>query len=273
MIDRAEAEDILRDIGSRADSEIDLADAALVLASLDRSRVDLARYRNHLAELARDVGAALSAGRPLADALRETVAGRYDYHGDTLTYDDIQNANLIRVIDRRKGLPVALGILYLHAARAQGADAAGLNFPGHFLIRVDDDGNRRILDPFNDGMTRTAADLRDLLKATAGLDAELDPQHYDEVGNRDILIRLQNNIKTRHERAGRAEEALKIVDRMLLFAPERMGLWREAGVFNARLGNLAAAIEAFETIVEQADSDAARHDAAMIIQKLRHRLN
>lgn len=273
MTDSTDAEDILRDIGARADAEIDLADAALALAALDRPRVGLDRYRAHLDEIAQDVGVALSGGAPLADALRDTLVGKHGYQGDTLTYDDIQNANLIRVIDRRKGLPVALGILYLHAARAQGAEACGLNFPAHFLIRIDDDGDRQILDPFNDGCTRSAADLRDLLKATAGLDAELDPGHYEAVGNRDILIRLQNNIKTRHERAGRAEEALRIVDRMLLFAPAHMALWREAGVFNARLGNLAAAIEAFETIVEHADSDAVRHDAAMIIQKLRHRLN
>lgn len=273
MTDRTEAEGILRDIGSRDDGDIDLMEGALALAALDRPRVALARYRDHAAELARDTGAAMHDGDDVVEALCNAILRKHGYQGDSLTYDDIQNANLIRVIDRRKGLPVALGILFLHAARAQGVAAAGLNFPGHFLIRVDDAGARRIVDPFNDGQVRSAADLRDLLKAAAGLDAELDPEHYEAVGNRDILIRLQNNIKARHEKAGRAEEALRVVDRMLLFAPGRMALWREAGVYHARLGNLASAIEAFETIVERADADNVRHDAAVIIQKLRRRLN
>jgi hypothetical protein len=52
-----------------------------------------------------------------------------------------------------------------------------------------------------------------------------------------------------------------------------MALWREAGVIHARLGNLNSAIEAFEAIVERADIDATRHDAAAIIQKLKARLN
>ena len=273
MTPRTRAEDILREIGARPDDDIDLAAGALALAALDRPGVALDRYRDHIARLADDVGAAIATGDGLIAALNSVVLGRHGYHGDMLTYDDIQNANLMRVIDRKKGLPVALGILYLHAARAHGFAADGINFPGHFMIRTGEDGARLIIDPFNEGIERTAADLRELLKATAGLDAELTPAHYEAVGNRDILIRLQNNIKARHERAGRAEDALRVVDGMLLFAPEMMALWREAGVIHARLGNLGAAITAFETIVDRADTDAARHDAAAIVQKLKSRLN
>jgi regulator of sirC expression with transglutaminase-like and TPR domain len=75
-------------------------------------------------------------------ALTQVMAEEHGYNGDRQHYDDLQNANLIRVIDRRRGLPVALGILYLHAARAQGWRAAGINFPGHFLIAVEHDGER-----------------------------------------------------------------------------------------------------------------------------------
>jgi regulator of sirC expression with transglutaminase-like and TPR domain len=271
---RAKAEEILRDIGTRPDDDIDLAEGALALAALDRPGVGLDRYRDHTARLAADVGDVLAGGGvTLVEALNRVVLQSHGYHGDMLTYDDIQNANLMRVIDRKKGLPVALGILYLHAARAHGFAADGINFPGHFMIRTGEDGARLIIDPFNEGIERSAVDLRELLKATAGLEAELTPEHYAAVGNRDILVRLQNNIKARHERAGRPEDALRVVEGMLMFAPGMMPLWREAGVINARLGNLGAAIEAFQAIVEGADTDSARHDAAAIVQKLKSRLN
>jgi regulator of sirC expression with transglutaminase-like and TPR domain len=77
----------------------------------------------------------------------------------------------------------------------------------------------------------------------------------------------------RFEGAGRVEDALRVVEGMLLFAPNIMPLWREAGVFHTRLGNISAAIEAFETIVDRAGTDAARHDAAVAIYKLKTRLN
>ena len=124
------------------------------------------------------------------------IASAYGYRGDSETYDDLQNADLARVIERRKGLPVALSILYLHVARAQGWEAEGLAFPGHFLIRVEIDGARHVLDPFNDGLVR-AAELRALLQRVLGPQAELSPEHFDPVPDRDVLLRLENNVRLR----------------------------------------------------------------------------
>src|SRR5712692_4649195 len=115
----------LRELAAAASPILPIGEAALALASFERPRVPLARYRQHLATLARDVGRHSGAGGDLADratALNEIILLKYGYSGDELTYDDLQNANLIRVVDRRKGLPVPFGILYIHAARAQGWD-------------------------------------------------------------------------------------------------------------------------------------------------------
>ena len=68
---------------------------------------------------------------------RDLIDGRFGYEGDRLTYDDPQNADLMAVIDRRRGLPVALGILYIHAARAGGFAAQGLHTPEPFLLLLD----------------------------------------------------------------------------------------------------------------------------------------
>ena len=185
----------------------------------------------------------------------------------------MQNANLMRVVDRRKGLPVALGILYLHAARAQGWDSIGLAFPGHFLIRLSDGPERLILDPFHGGRICDAASLRELLKAMAGQDVELTPTHYAPVSDRDVLLRLQNNIKSRLLQAGRAEPALRIVQTMLLLAPDLAGLWHEAGMLNARLGNMRAATEALQEFIVRAPEGSARHQAAALLQQLKSKLN
>ncbi len=64
-----------------------------------------------------------------AGALAGLMTGRWRYPGDRDSYDDPANANLIRVIERRRGLPVALGVLWLHCARAAGWDAFGVDFP------------------------------------------------------------------------------------------------------------------------------------------------
>lgn len=269
---------ILRRAAAAADSKIDLAETALALAALDRPRVALDWYRRHLTQLAAEVGEA-EAAEPsdgvagAAAALAEVLARRYGYRGDSQTYEDLQNANLMRVIDRRKGLPVALGILYIHAARAQGWEMVGLNFPGHFLVRLERFGERSILDPFHGGLVRQPSDLRDVLKAVVGGEAELLPEHYAPVGNRDILLRLQNNLKLRFLRNQQIDRAVEVVEGMLLIAPNEPVLWRESGLLQARLGNLAGAIEALERFLTAVPDDRLKHQTAVLLQHLKGRLH
>ena len=244
MIERA-----LRAVGTLADEEIDLADAALLLGALDMPNVSLKRYRDHVERLAGDVSALARAGEPLERRRRHLNAVLYDAHGyagDAETYDAPENANLLQVIDRKVGLPVSLGILYIQAARAQGWVVDGLAFPGHFLVRMDEGDRRVIVDPFHWGQLLEADHLRGLLKQFRGADAELEPSHYAPVGNRAILLRLQNNIKSRALQASDGARGAAILERMLLIAPEAGGLWHELGMVRARLGTIKGAVEALE---------------------------
>jgi regulator of sirC expression with transglutaminase-like and TPR domain len=265
-----EAIGTLERIGALPDAAIDLAETALALAALDCPGVDYAHYRAHLADLARDVGAQDAVP---ADALRRVLSGAYGYHGDRDSYDDLDNANLIRVIDRRRGLPVALSILWLHAARAQGWRADGLNFPGHFLIRVGEGHDAVAIDPFNDGAVLDDDALSSLWRRVGGGGAKLSAAQCETVGNRGILLRLQNNIKLRLLQAKRTEAALAVLERMVLTAPEEPGLWRECAGLHEGLGNLRAAGSCLERVIALAGGEAARQSAAAELKAVRLRLN
>lgn len=276
----AAATALLRAIGQAPQPEIDIAAAALALAVLSRRDLDPGPYRQHLAAIARQVGAQ-SAGPTDTDdplhrqvaALNATLIDRFGYEGDRATYDDLDNADLARVIDRRRGLPVALGILWIHAARTQGWTIAGLAFPGHFLLRLGAGGASAILDPFDGGRIHDPASLRALLKATAGAEAELAAGHYATVSDREVLLRLENNIKLRLIRDGRLADAAGVLDRMLLFAPEQAPLWREAGLIHARLGNLRHAANALEAYLDLGTASDERRQVAQLLQEVKSRLN
>jgi regulator of sirC expression with transglutaminase-like and TPR domain len=179
----------------------------------------------------------------------------------------------MRVIDNRRGLPVVLGILYIHVARRLGWTMTGLDFPSRFLVRLEHDGRRLILDPADGGAALDPTALRALLKTVAGNDAELTPDHYRPAGNRAILYRMQNNIKVRLLKDTKLEEALKVIEAMALFAPAMPDLWREAGVINARLDNLRAAVAALEEYLRRSGGDPDRQKASALLQELRGRLN
>jgi len=273
--DRTSALAFLRSLARLGDGPWPIGEAALALASLDRPQVGLARYRDHLEALAREVAAGASDAAEAVEraaALSAVLAGAHGYRGDELTYDDLQNANLMRVIDRRKGLPVALGILYLHAGRAQGWDMAGLAFPGHFLLRLAGMGSVCILDPFRGGAVLSTPEMRTLLKSVAGEERELSAGCYAPVPDRDVLLRLQNNIKLRLLEAGRNEAALSVIESMLALAPERADIWREQGTVSASLGNLGDAIRALEASLTRERDSTRRFATAALLQELKTRL-
>jgi regulator of sirC expression with transglutaminase-like and TPR domain len=279
---RIEAE--IRAAGEAADDALDIGAIALAFAQADRPDIVRAPYEAHLAELADAARGALSGSRPelaadaelVATMLANLISGRFAYRGDTATYDDLQNADLMHVIDRRKGLPVALGILYLHVGRALGLDLVGLNFPGHFVLRLQIGTSATIIDPFNRGQTLSSADLLNLIRSIEGPDAKLLPESYAPVGTRDILLRLQNNILSRALRAGEHERAREVVTRMIWLAPRRAGLQFELGRLEVHAGHMSAAAIAFEKCRNMASGDGEMRIAGMAeeaLRRLKSRLN
>jgi len=200
------------------------------------------------------------------------IAGRYHYRGDGDTYDDPANANLIRVTERRQGLPVALGIIWLHAARAAGWGAHGVNFPAHFLLALDGP-TRVVLDVFTGGQPLDARDLRSLLKRVMGPKAELKPALLEPMSARDVLLRLQNNIKSRRMQAGDLEGALGCTQDMLRIAPEEASLWRDCAMINQRMDRVGAALKCLETFLSMVPQGDAAVRARAAMDELRTRLN
>ncbi len=120
----------LRGLCAGDGERIDLLEAGFLLSVLGRGEsIDLAPFRQQVTSMATDLADLVHRRGATPEALAEVIARSYAYRGDSETYDDLQNADLVRVIERRKGLPVALSILYMHVARAQGWTAEGLAFP------------------------------------------------------------------------------------------------------------------------------------------------
>jgi regulator of sirC expression with transglutaminase-like and TPR domain len=264
--------DYLRAVGEAGEaSRLDIARIALMLSALDHIGRGVESYEAHLEEIA---DAARSEARLSvhaedgARALAALMVGRFGYDGDRSSYDDPQNADMMAVIDRRRGLPVALGILYIHAARAAGFDAYGLNSPHHFLLRVSLRGHDVLLDPFNGG-------------------AALDPERLggppamgaatsiaDAVSDIDVLLRLQNNLKLRALNVGERVRALEIAKRVVLIAPKKAELWMDLARLNEAAGALGAARNAYEACLTLAKPDRGLHnEAALSLQALKRRLN
>jgi regulator of sirC expression with transglutaminase-like and TPR domain len=267
--------EFLRQLGEAGDGPHDIARAALMLSALDHSGRPIEPYEKHpadIAEAARGEARHAMHAELAARALSTLMVGRYGYDGDRLSYDDPQNADLMAVIDRRRGLPVALGILYLHAARAAGFEAMGLNYPGHFLLSISIRGHEALIDPFNGG----AALDRERLGAPPAMGAHLPEgaQFAESVSDIDVLLRLTNNLKLRALNNGERVRALEISKRMVLIAPRRPELWMDLARLNEASGALGGAQRAYEACLSLVPSGQALHnEAALSLHALKRRLN
>lgn len=262
----------LAGLAGMEDGAIGLAETAFALAGLHRPAAcieDYLGYRDDLACQLAGCGAGACGER--AEALAEILAGRHRFRGDDRDDEDVANANLMWVVDHRRGVAGALGLLALDVARAAGWPADGLSMPGRFMIRLHDgEGGRIIVDPFERCRVVEPPGLRALVKAATGQD--LEPSHFIAAGNRDILVRLQNDVKLRLLRCGLVAEALEVTEAVLLFAPDCDSLWRECGLMHLRLGNPKAAVAALEQFVARTGNAQARRRALQQMQDIRQRL-
>lgn len=254
----------------------DLVTAALSLAVAHRPRLDIEPYLRHVGGLAEEV-AAYAGPTPdcalAAEALRQVVALRYGYGAGDADAVVAEECDLARVIDSRAGTAEALTLLYLAVADRLEWPARGVDFPPRPMVRLSWAGQRVILDPVDRGRIVSAEHMRALLKADAGLEAELTPLHHRDMDRRTVLLRLQRFAKLRFLRQERLAEALTTVEATLAIDPDSASLWREAGLLNARLDDVPAAVAALEEYLRRGGGDAQRQRATALLQELRGRLS
>jgi len=244
----------LQNIGEQDGLTLDIGEAALLLANVELPNNSLVKYSEELDLIVSDTTKAARSTRGLRDRIKvlsDVLFKRHGYRGDIDTYDDLQNANLMRVIDRRKGLPVALGILVIHAARSQGWKITGLNFPGHFLLRMTESGEHAVIDPFDEARALGSEDLQHILARVHGPNVELQPEFIQSVSDRDVLLRLQNNMKSRALRDGNRTRAIEVLGLMNMIAPMKVDIMAELASLEASEGHYRSALGRLDLFLER----------------------
>jgi regulator of sirC expression with transglutaminase-like and TPR domain len=248
-------------LGLLDDEAITPDTAALEIAALDHPGVELSDYVDLLGEMTeRLLGRAVTAhsAADQATALAEVLAVEYGLEGDRASYDDPANADMIRVLERRRGLPVALSILYVAIGRRVGWEVYALNTPGHVVVGLREEDELILLDPFNRGARMSADELSALLQRALGRAGPYPPEHLAPMTNRGVLLRLLMNQASRAERAGEVERARTLFHRITTVAPAYSFGWWERARLELAGGETGSARESLSAMLETTRDPALR---------------
>jgi regulator of sirC expression with transglutaminase-like and TPR domain len=135
-----------------ADPAAALDELALALAAELRPAVDVSRARDRLGELAAEVREVADATGGELAALAYVLGERHGFAGAEAEYDHPDHSMLDLVLERRRGLPIALSAVYAETARRAGIALDGVGLSGHYVVGQFRDGVPAVLlDPFHGG--------------------------------------------------------------------------------------------------------------------------
>jgi regulator of sirC expression with transglutaminase-like and TPR domain len=177
------------------------------------------------------------------DVLNHLLFVELGFTGDRETYDDPLNALLPSVITRRKGLPIALSILWIDLARRLGFDAVGVGLPGHFVAALRTDLGLLCFDPFNRGRAFGEEGGAAIVKAATGGRTDFHRDMLRPVSDRSVLIRLVRNLHLRFLHAEEWEEALWTATHLILLEPASARAHKERAFVHLQRGEPGPALE------------------------------
>src|SRR5262249_5531422 len=155
------------EIVAREEEDIDLAEAALVIAAEEYRDLDILHYLSRIDEMAATLKRRLRRDISTPDtiiALNRYLFDELVFSGNAADYYDPRNSFLNEVLERRLGIPITLSMVYVEIGRRLGLALRGISFPGHFLVKCTVRDGALVLDPYANGASLGLDDLRQRLR-------------------------------------------------------------------------------------------------------------
>lgn len=221
-----------------AEPPIDLFEALLCVADGEKAqRVDADLYRTMMDKWSAELRELLK-GREMSPISQLRCVSDFFFRRLGFTrvenenFFDPRNSLLNEVMCRRTGLPITLCVLYRELClRATNIRLEGVNFPAHFLLRGRSPRTLYIDPSDPKGMVMQQNDLKRFLQLYfPDRKIELTNDMLETADEKAIIIRVLRNLKTAYLKRNENEEALSVMDRLILVSPTTAEERRDRGL-------------------------------------------
>ena len=191
---------------------------------------------------------------------------------NTDDYYNPLNSYLNIVVERKRGIPITLCILYMKIARAVNFKMYPVNFPGHFLVKhvLEDNSGEIIVDPFNAGRIMDDYSLKALLdQAYPQRNIPLTHALVEKATAAHVLIRMLNNLKGSYYEAQDMDRYYTANEMVLAIDSYNPDAVRDKGIILLKKGDSSEALEVLNTYLEINPEAEDADDVLEIIRQIR----
>ena len=247
-----------RRIAGMRDEDVSLAEGALWIAASEYPGLAIDDYLACLHDMAAKLRGRLRADIAIADklmALNHYLFDELGFSGNSDDFYDPRNSFLNEVIERRVGIPITLGVIYIEIGRRIGLGLHGISFPGHFLVKCALRDGVVVLDPYSRGVSLDADELQQRLRAAGSpgdVDGAILAHLLGAASNKEVLGRMLRNLKGIYVERADWLRALSASERVIALLPDDAGEeYRDRASIYLKLECIRAALGDFNTYLRQ----------------------
>lgn len=227
----------------QSDENFPLLEAAIAVAQDEYEDLDVQQVLDSVDQMAAKLKRKLPVDAPPLQRLH--ILNRFffmemGFAGNVNDYYAPDNSYLNAVLKTRRGLPITLAIVWLELAASIGVKASGINFPGHFLIKIALPQGQVIMDPL-DARSLSGSELASRLEPfhkNLGLEGDFEVPfglYLQDASHRDIVIRLLRNLKEIYRGDTDWDRMVCVQNRLITLLPQGWNEYRDRGLALAKL--------------------------------------
>ena len=263
----------------QSDDNFPLLEAAVSIGHIQAPEMDvqgvLSEVDGWLVRLRRRVA---SDAAPLARlmALNQFFYKDLGFGGNLNDFYATGNSYIHALLESRRGIPISMAVVWLELAQGIGLNAAGVSFPGHFLIKISLPMGQAVIDPLS-GQSFSGEKLSEMLepyRLTQDFEVPLG-LYLQAAPARDVLARILRNLKEIFKSQKQWTHWLEVQERLIVLMPEAWTEYRDRGLAHAALGNHSQALADLEHylahVQDVVDVDAIARQVEMLRTELGRR--
>ncbi len=201
----------------------DLLQGAMVIAKYQYPGLDDTQVFAQIQSIRRDIWLELNDHQTAFEQVKifnRIFFGMHGFRGDTQNYHTPAHSYINNVIERKKGNPLSLCVLYSIIAQSLDLPIYGVNLPNHFILAYMDDRHSSLhlqkednygvlfyINAFAKGSIFDANEIKSFLQ---GIHLQPDRSHFEPCSNSAILKRMLTNLIYAFQQAGSAQKVSEL---------------------------------------------------------------